>query len=279
MTKKAKEEEPKAKEEEPTQSEGLSKRLKKHYKDGNNLITDSKPSEKNLTNAIDELLLYLHEKYHPATFEVRKEISCFECEQYYHAKWPDFTPTPNPEHKRYSMKPDGALIVMKLNDNKIPILITEDKIQGTNDKNKIEGSNKKPQATGNAIERSAKNIRGAEMIFSELSVFPYIIFCHGCDFHHTESIQGRLIMMNYGEPNHYIEITPDSTEECVDEKIDNIIEDISIKKRPNGKDVASFFVKGHKWDECEHGASNWTVKQRVKILKKVVDLVLKSVLE
>ena len=61
MTKKAKEEEPKAKEEEPTQSEGLSKRLKKHYKHGNNLITDIKPSEKNLTNAIDELLLYLHE--------------------------------------------------------------------------------------------------------------------------------------------------------------------------------------------------------------------------
>ena len=259
-----------------TKSEGLSKRIKQFVNDGRRLNEDSKPSEKNLNEAIDRTLVYLNEEYHNlgAVFRKQKIITLYDCEKYYHAKWTDHAPEPNPEHKRYYMTPDGGMIVMTLNGKETPILISEDKRQGTND----QGTKKSKQSTGNAIERSAKNIRGAEMIFAELNVFPYVLFCNGCDFHHTETIPGRLLMMNYGRPFHYVEITPDTNEEMVDEKIDMILDEISIEKQPNGKDAVSCFVKGHKWNECAKGASMWTVNQRVKILKKVVDIVLKSVL-
>jgi type II restriction enzyme len=260
-----------------TLSEGLSDRLTKHYEDGHKLINDSKPSEKNLSEAIEEIMAYLKDKYHylHATFEVRPTITLYDCEKYQQEKW---GVEPNPEHEKAFMRPDGGLIVMKLNGSDIPILITEDKVQGTNDKKKVKGSTKKPQSTGNAIERSAKNIRGAEMIFCESDVFPYVIFGSGCDLHHTETISHRLVMMNYGNPIHYIDITSDSTDELIDEKIDSMIANLSIQKQ-QGRAVASFFIKGHKWDECEHGASAWTKPQRVKVLKKVVDLALESVLK
>jgi hypothetical protein len=171
------------------------------------------------------------------------------------------------------MKPDGGILFAVSGEKRIPILIVEDKVQGTND-NLFE-QKKKRQATGNAIERGAKNIRGAEMLFAGLEIFPYVMFASGCDFHSTETIAKRIEMMNMGFPNHYIEMATTITQEQVQLKIDAIIPSINVKKIC-GKSIASVFVKAHKWDEMKHGSSLWQKDEQVKILKKIIDKVLES---
>jgi hypothetical protein len=143
------------------------------------------------------------------------------------------------------------------------MLITEDKIQGTNDLRFAKGLGR--QATGNAIERAAKNIRGAEMAFMapDQSLFPYIIFAAGCDFHPTETIAHRLEMMNYGVPNTTFEVTPSNVD--IMPKLTGDLENKTCRKRFSGKSIASIFVKTHKWDQLPHGSSNWSVKERIVV--------------
>jgi hypothetical protein len=172
------------------------------------------------------------------------------------------------------MKPDGGVLFAVKDGKRTPILLTEDKVQGTNDSLKKEG--KKRQATGNAIERGGKNIRGAEMIFAGLRVFPYILFASGCDFHSSETIAKRIEMMNFGFPNHSIELGKDTTEDFVDARMGAILAATTIEKRA-GCSVASVFVKTHKWDELEHGASLWKKKEIVAICKRVLDLVFETI--
>jgi hypothetical protein len=173
------------------------------------------------------------------------------------------------------MKPDGGILyaISSIGDIRIPILIVEDKVQGTNDFLFEEG--KKKQATGNAIERGAKNIRGAEMIFAGVDFFPYVMFASGCDFHHTETIAKRLEMMNMGVPNHYIDITPTTSPDHIQSTMDAVISSINIKKL-SGKSIASIFVKAHKWNEMKHGSSSWTKNERLLIMKKVIDKVIQQ---
>ena len=111
----------------------------------------------------------------------------------------------SPERKR-TIRPDGGMLSIRKtkNDEWIPILITEIKRQGTNDmhyakwiregrpprKTKAgkEKSDFKGKSTGNAIERAAKNLFAARMIFASMDVFPYVIFAHGSDFYSTGSV-------------------------------------------------------------------------------------------
>lgn len=252
-----------------TQSNGLSKRLTEMFQGGRRLNDDSCSSEGTLCDALTEIIPYVQSKCEALGAELlhTKSLSLYECQEYFHKVG---GPPPNPENKHVSMKPDGGVFIMILKGKRIPILILEDKVQGTND-NLFE-QNKKRQATGNAIERGAKNIRGAEMLFSELDIFPYVMFASGCDFHSCETIAKRIEMMNMGYPNHYIGVTPDTTSEKINSKIDEILPCINIKK-VCGKGIASVFVKAHKWNEMKHGSSLWRKEEIVKICKYVIDKV------
>ena len=164
------------------------------------------------------------------------------------------------------MIPDGGIIFSQ--DQ--PILVSEMKIQGTNDRRHEEG--KKKQALGNAIERASKNIRGAEMFFDTLPVFPYVIFAAGCDFHSSETISSRFEMMNYGRPNNTITITPEKTHEEVLNELNTYVNNIDILKKKN-KSFAIIFIKTHKWDSMPHGSSLWTEDEIFIVLKAVLDKV------
>jgi hypothetical protein len=163
-----------------------------------------------------------------------------------------------------------GIFVMNLHERRIPILILEDKIQGTNDL--LHENHKKRQQSGNAIERGAKNIRGAEMIFANQDYFPYVMFASGCDFHSSETIAKRIEMMNMGFPNHYLDVSSTTTQEDINARLDTILQSINIHKRC-GKSIASVFVKAHKYDEMKHGASLWKKEEIVLICKKVIDKV------
>lgn len=255
-----------------SQSLGLSKRITQMVEEGKHLNDDSYSSEKTLLEAMRQIIPYAEEcfKPHDYTITLENNISLFECQSFFEKVG---GPKPNPDNKKVCMRPDGGILFAVNGKRRIPILIVEDKVQGTND-NLFE-QNKKRQATGNAIERGAKNIRGAEMIFADLDIFPYVMFASGCDFHSTETIAKRIEMMNMGIPNHYVDISKTTTQEQVQARIDAIIPSINIKKIC-GKSIASVFVKAHKWDEMNHGSSLWRKEERIQILKKIIDKVLES---
>ena len=253
-----------------SQSTGLSKRITQLNKDGRKLNDDSINSETTLTEAMTDIIAYAKYKIGEigGTIIHKKQISLYECQEYFNKVG---GPSPNELNKNVCMKPDGGFLIAKINNIEYPLMIVEDKVQGTNDI--LYEENKKRQSTGNAIERGAKNIRGAEMIFSGMDIFPYVLFASGCDFHHTETISKRIEMMNLGFENHYVEINPNKTNEIISGNIDEMISSINIKKCC-GKSILSVFVKAHKWNEMKHGSSMWKKNEIVKICCKVIDLVV-----
>lgn len=257
-----------------SKSQGLSNRLTEMVQDGRRLNDDSCPSEGTLTDAIcEQIKPYIEEKCKSigALLEHKKSISLFECQTYFQKCG---GPEPDIKNKSVYMKPDGGVFLITKNDTVIPIII-EDKVQGTNDT--LHEQKKKRQACGNAIERGAKNIRGAEMLCASLPVFPYIMFASGCDFHETETIAKRIEMMNMGIPNHYIGMTPTKRQEDVIHEMNTkILPAININKIC-GKSIASVFVKAHKWDEMKHGSSAWKKEEIALICKTVVDKVFESI--
>jgi hypothetical protein len=268
--------EPAVKVEMTTQSNGLSKRLTDMVENGRRLNHDSCSSERTLSEALhDDIIPYAEEKckHIGASLKHHKSISLYECQKIFNKYG---GPSPNKDNQKFSMKPDGGILIMTtLKGDEIALIIIEDKVQGTNDN--LYEQKKKRQATGNAIERGAKNIRGAEMIFAGQNIFPYVMFASGCDFHSTETISKRIEMMNYGFPNHYIPLTTTTTQTEVDEKITTILQSININKML-GKSIASVFIKSHKWDEMKHGSSLWKKEEIVVICKKVIDKVFESLI-
>jgi len=257
---------------EMSQSNRLSKSQTHLAEEGRHLNDDSSISERTLAETMVEFIPYVEELFKRLGWDVvqEKTISLYECQCYFEKVG---GPTPNPENKKVYMKPDGGILFAVCGEKRIPLLIVEDKVQGTNDH--LFEQNKKRQSTGNAIERGAKNIRGAEMLFAECPTFPYVMFASGCDFHSTETIAKRIEMMNMGIPNHYVDISKTTTPEQIQSRIDAIIPSIDIKKIC-GKSIASVFVKAHKWDEMKHGSSLWKKEEQIQILKKIVDEVIES---
>lgn len=250
-------------------SKGLSIRHLQMKNEGRHLTDDSKKSEKILHDAMKNVIMYAEKRFANISDGIifKDKITLYECQTYFANVG---GPQPNPRNKKVFMKPDGGILFAKINNKEVPILITEDKLQGTND-NKHE-NNQKRQATGNAIERGAKNIRGAEMIFADNNIFPYVIFAAGCDFHSSETIAKRLEMMNMGIPNHYIELSPHTSEEDINCKLKNALDTTNITK-VCGKSIASIYVKAHKWDEMRKGSSMWTKEEYTVVCCNVVDLV------
>jgi len=251
---------------------GLSTRLKQMAKAGRHLTDDSVLSERNLKQAMQGVVAHARKRLASigGTVHHTSTISLYECQQHFHAAG---GPAPNVENKTVFMKPDGGILFASVRDKTYPILIVEDKVQGTNDL--LYAANQKRQATGNAIERGAKNIRGAEMLFANLPIFPYLIFAAGCDFHASETIAKRIEMMNMGFPNHYIEVTPSTTPDEELTMVEGLLPNIDVTKKL-GMGIASVFVKAHKWDEMPHGSSQWKTEEYQKICCHAVDLSLEA---
>jgi hypothetical protein len=256
-----------------SQSAGLSNRLTQLNADGRTLIDDSSVSESTLTSAMEQIVEYARARVATigGTVQHKKKLSLYECQLAFHQFG---GPSPNEANKSVYMKPDGGILFAVINGQEIPMLIVEDKVQGTNDQ--LFEKNKPRQSTGNAIERAAKNIRGAEMIFAGRNIFPYVLFASGCDLHHTETISRRIDMMNMGITNHYVEVTPDKTQ---DELMDEVITIVPAIKINNicGKSIASVFVKAHKWDAMKHGSSMWRKEEIVTICTRVIDIVMDEI--
>lgn len=248
---------------------------------GQHPTDDSIPSEQTLTEAIPHILAHAREKArlhgealgHVGTIEHLTIMSLYELKnsaQKYGG------PPPNEEDKRVSMRPDGGIFLLTWKGERYPVLIIEDKCQGTNDTRHAEG--KKKQALGNAIERAFKNVNAAKMMCIHSPCFPYAIFASGCDFHHTETIAQRLEAGNMGYPNHYLDMSHKlpNTLDC-----DSLIPDINVKKRvySNGlqTDIASIFVKAHKWDEGKHSSSRWTAEEYQRICCHIIDQTMASI--
>lgn len=92
------------------------------------------------------------------------------------------------ESKRSSIKPDGGLLLVPAkNGRRYPIVMSENKKQGDG----------KPQASGNAIERAAKNVIWLQIWMREEEIFPFVIFARGEDFKKGSSIIDRIAVMAY----------------------------------------------------------------------------------
>lgn len=107
----------------------------------------------------------------------------------------------NPAKDTSFMTPDGGITYIKdREDNRYPILIAEVKNQGTNDLREKEG--KRKQAQGNAVERLGKNVIGFRTYMLNESIFPFVCFGDGCDFHEGSSILDRVLTIAmFGEMN------------------------------------------------------------------------------
>ena len=253
-----------------TQSTGLSHRLTSLYDGGRHLNDDSIGSESTLTDAMQSIIEYANTKFSVYGRVIKEaRMSLYECQEYFHRA---SCPAPNPANKSVYMKPDGGILMLVKDNTRIPILIAEDKVQGSNDTRFAE--HKERQSTGNAIERGIKNIRGAEMLFADSPMFPYALFASGCDMHSSETISKRIEMGNMGFPNHYVDISPNTTDlqiqQCIDE---DILPKINSSKYLGRYSIASVFVKAHKWDEMPHGSSLWKKHEIVKICNKIIDQV------
>lgn len=256
-----------------TQSDALRSRLTTMHCGGQHLNDDSKGSEGVLTAALQSAIIPYAEKLAKQrgwtiTYKTKMDLyemqcilakaSCGDC------------PEPDPANKRVFMKPDGGILCVVIDDETIPILITEDKKQGTNDSRFAEG--KVRQATGNAVERGIKNIRAAEMLFHAGNVFPYVLFGSGCDFHPSETIAKRLEIGNYGAKNLEIIMQPSLSEDDKSERLRQLVAKINIQKRYGGKSIATICIKSHKWDEMGHNSSAWTAAEITMVCIRTVDL-------
>lgn len=252
---------------------GLSARLSKMVLGGRHLNDDSKHSESRMQAAIRNIILPYAKaavERFGGKLEHRSSVSLFECQKQFGSTLVPKT-LGDEENKRVCMRPDGGVFMAVHNGLEVPILIIEDKVQGTNDT--LHAAGKPRQATGNAIERAAKNIRMSEMLFAGRGIFPYVIFAAGCDFHPSETIAKRLEAMNFGMPNHSFALEPETTEGDVAAHMERILADIRIATIA-GKSVASIFVKSHKYDKMAHGSSCWTPAEMGVICCHVIDMVI-----
>lgn len=237
---------------------------------GRTLLTDSNASETRMHRALPPLMAQARNLAQSlgGTVTHQKTLSLYDCQRMFHRFGGG--PSPDPSNRSVYMKPDGGVILYHHTASgwTCPVLIMEDKVQGTNDLRHAEG--KPHQSCGNAVERAAKNIRGAEMLARHVPFFPYAIFASGCDFHPDETIAKRLEMMNYGFPNHTIVVTGETSAAALDASVSRLLGAVNPRKRAGGCAVASVFVKAHRYDESPHGTSAWSTEHITQLASAVL---------
>lgn len=148
------------------------------------------------------------------------------------------------------LTPDGGFIYVMIDNLKYYILVGEQKTQGTNDKRLAEGLKK--QALGNAVERLGKNYNCLDLLFSQENILPFVTFLQGCDFHESETIGSRVVMVFKGLKKNTI----------------NLYKDMFNR-------AGTYYMRGHKWNEGEYGSSDWSRSEMVNVFKKVAEESLK----
>ena len=147
----------------------------------------AKSLENNLYSQVEKLISIFQTQYPDIEFRLSKKITKNEIAK--KARRRSYTPCNPKSH----IRPDGGILEARINRKWYPILVSEAKKQGTNTDRVKEGL--KPQASGNAVERAAKNYLELMIYFEHFSYFPYIIFVSGCDFAEGSSINDRLDSM------------------------------------------------------------------------------------
>jgi type II restriction enzyme len=129
-----------------------------------------------------------------------------------------------------AMRPDGGILsLVSKAGERYPILIAEKKNQGTNDLRAAEGKNKQPR--GNAIERLGKNVIGFRTAMKTESIFPFVCFGDGCDFHRDSSILDRVVTIaQFGELN---------------------VEHLHNQGASNEFDRGTFYFRQEEWTQAE----------------------------
>jgi hypothetical protein len=109
-----------------------------------------------------------------------------------------------------------------------------------------------PQTQGNVAERLGKNIIAFDILFSNVDIYPFVVFIQGCDFCEEEStIPDRIRTMAKFQPMNQINL---------------FWKTINTKIMSGG----SFFMKGHSMYEGL-GLSDWTYDEMFHICFEIAD--------
>lgn len=176
-----------------SQHDELRKRVEQHKPKNKK----SKNDDKAIKKASERVILYLETRFEDKIKEegyqliYEKKISLAEMAKFITRK----TDHPRTDFdKTYfdrQIMPDGGVIyLVKRNNEKLPLIISEVKRQGTNDERKKEGKNK--QSTGNAIERLGKNLIGIRAMMQYEDIVPFVCFGWGCDF--SEGSENKTVL-------------------------------------------------------------------------------------
>lgn len=184
----------------------------KHSRTGNITNDISKRQEKNLFSANQRVLKRLRVLYPHLRFSHEKSISLIEMfELLYRSDKEKAVKMIQPMHESQRILPDGGIIyLLRNNDDKLPVLISEKKHQGGFDENvKVNGA-------GNAIERVFKNVGSCKnycQLLGVKTIFPYVVFGDGNSFKRTASTMAQISMCLcqpfnqnnslFGEPSFY----------------------------------------------------------------------------
>lgn len=155
--------------------------------------SEAKALEGNLKDAIPEVLSILEKRYPNYSISHHKTISKIKWHNWDFLKGlEEFGFGTYSETDTCSFKPDGGVITATIGGKTYIIYVGEAKNQGLG----------KKQASGNAIERSYKNVQEVRILMKMLEVayFPYVLFCSGTDFKPGSSILDRLTAMTWNSP-------------------------------------------------------------------------------
>ena len=239
---------------------------------GQHTTDDSKGAEKKLTEAVERVRQTLRAQGH--TVEFLKEIPYWDIKMNYYNQGVGLPPTEN--DRRFTIRPDGGIVIV---DGYI-VGIFEDKFEGTAD---LPHNQDVKWKVGSTIDRTGKNLNVFKMYCEGQVIFPYVIFCHGCNFHPSNSMSIRLEQMNHGYPNRYVVVTPEDDGRFQYQTILDTITSSSLRLQgPRKLQVASIFVKTHSPrgpHAMGHGASDWTVEEYEKICLRVIETSLRAIKE
>lgn len=203
--------------------------------------TESQQQDVKIKDVIEKLLNKLREKYPKLIFGCDSEYPARVLEEMVSSA------KVNTQEKT-TIKPDGGLVWVIIDNKKYYILVSEQKNQGTNDKRLIEGKSK--QGKGNAVERLGKNVIAVEILFGDEDITPLVAFLQGCDFFDGEStIPDRVRTIAKFQPMNQINL---------------------YKKQIQKYNwfAGSFFMRGHSMRE-KPGTSDWTFDEMSTILLNV----------
>lgn len=159
-------------------SKGLSKWLKGEK--GTKSVKEFMRSEKDLMNSVNVVIDYLREKYSSIEFSYRSSLTLNNVADNLKEKYSKYEF--RNIGKTSCIRPDGGFIYASQGENEFIFAISEMKYQKS--------------MSGNAFERSAKNITVCRDLMAGEKYFPYILFVQG-KVATAINLVDRIYSMNY----------------------------------------------------------------------------------